>query len=953
MTSPLRSRPRSLLAPFVLLLIALRPAPAAPPVFSQDASDLKPDPAAVWGRLPNGLRYVVLPNKEPQNRASLRLAVGSGSLYETDEQRGLAHFLEHMAFNGSTHYAPGTLIEYFQRLGMGFGNDTNASTSFDSTVYQLELPNTQAATLAEGFQVFADYAGGLLLEPKQIDKERGIILAEKRTRDSVEYRTFVAENRFLLGDSLFPKRLPIGLPEVIEQSPRPRFEDFYNAWYRPDNLAVVAVGDFSPAAVVAQIERTFGPLQARAPARPQPDLGRVSTAPGLHVTYFPEPEAARVTVSLETLTPFPGEPDTSANRLKDLPRDLAFQMLNRRLAILSKKEAAPFATGSASINDGYHFFRTASLELTGKPEHWRAMVATAEQELRRALEYGFEPAELAEATASYRTSLEQAARSAATRRSDELARELVDCLLRDEVFTAPAADLALLRPAIDHATAGDCLRAFREIWAVNQRYLFVTGNVDLARESARPEQTIAATYESSQAAAVQPPEKLATEAFAYTHFGDAGTVARQEHVQDLDVHLIQFANGVRLNLKKTAFEANTIHVGIRVGTGRLTEPPHEPGLALLANLTFITGGLGHHSVDDLQRLFASKTVGLQFAVHDDALTLGGTTNRDDLRAQLQLLTAYLVDPGYRPEALRQARKGLDQMYNQFAHTPEGPMQIEVPRLLAGGDPRFGLPSKDVALTRTLDEVRAWLAPQFADGAVEIAIVGDLDVDATIATVAQTLGALPRRAPKPELAEARRVSFPAPFAKTYTVPTEIPKGLVTLYWPTTDGRDVGLARRLGLLGEIFADRLRVKVREQMGDAYSPQAVSLPSDTFTHYGFLLAQVTVDPAQAPKVADAVLAVAADLAQHGVTADELERGRKPILTSLRESARTNPYWLGAVVGECQEYPQRLDWCRTRYRDFEGITKAEIDALAAQYLAPARAFRVNVLPAAAEPPKT
>src|SRR5208283_3850593 len=236
-----------------------RPVPAAPPVFGQETSDLRPDPAAVWGHLPNGLRYVVLPNKEPRSRASLRLVVGSGSLYETESQRGLAHYLEHMAFNGSTHYAPGTLVEYLQRLGMGFGADTNASTSFESTVFQLELPNTQPATLADGFQILGDYAGGLLIEPQQINKERGIILAEKRTRDSVEYRSWVAESEFLLGESLIPKRLPIGLTEVIEKAPREQLVDFYNAWYRPENLAVIAVGDFDPAAVDAQIKQAMGP----------------------------------------------------------------------------------------------------------------------------------------------------------------------------------------------------------------------------------------------------------------------------------------------------------------------------------------------------------------------------------------------------------------------------------------------------------------------------------------------------------------------------------------------------------------------------------------------------------------------------------------------------------------------------------------------------------------------
>ena len=946
MFSPRRSRHLSTVLA-ILALVSARPIPAAPPVFAQETSDLKPDPAARWGRLPNGLRYVVLPNQEPRGRASLRLVVGSGSLYETEVQRGLAHFLEHMAFNGSTHYAPGTLVEYFQRMGMGFGNDTNAYTSFDSTVYLLELPNTQAATLAEGFEVFADYAGGLLLGSKEIDKERGIILAEKRTRDSVEYRTYVAEHEFLMGDSLFPKRMPIGVTEVIEQAPRAPFVDFYNAWYRPDNLAVIAVGDFEPAAVEAQIKQAFSSLQGRSPERPQPDLGRIPAAPGLHVRFLPEAEAAHATVSLQTVTPYVDEPDTAANRLKYLPRDLALAILNRRLAILAKKENAPFASGVASVTDNYRFVRIAALELNGKPETWRAALAVAEQELRRALAYGFQPAELTEATATYRNALEQGARSASTRRSADLAGELVSCLERDEVFTHPATDLALYQPALEKVTADDCLRAFREAWQADQRYLFVTGNIDLTKESIAPEQVITQVYAASRATAIQPPERIGNEAFAYTHFGPVGAVTRHDHVADLDIHLITFANGVRLNFKKTDFEAGTIHVNIRLGTGRLTEPPAEPGLAFLAGRTFIAGGLGRHSLDDLQRLFAGKTVGLDFNVRDDAFVLGGTTNRDDLLAQLQLLTAYLVDPGYRPEALRQAQKAIEQMYNHFAHTPAGPMQTEVPRLLASNDPRFGLPSEKVALERTLEEVRAWLAPQLADGAIEVAVAGDLDGDATVAAVAQTLGTLPPRAPKPELTEARQVHFPAPFAKDYAVPTEIPKGLVTLYWPTTDARDVKIARRLGLLAEILSDRLRVRVREEMGEAYSPGAFSAPSDTYTHYGFMLSQITVDPAQARKVADTALAIAADLQKNGVTPDELERARKPILTSLRESARTNPYWLNNVIGSCQEFPQRLDWCRTRYSDFEGITKAEIDALAAQYLDPARAFRIIVLPEA------
>ncbi len=194
------------------------PSSAKAPPFPQEGSDLKPEPGMRFGKLPNGLRYVIMPNHEPKGRASLRLLVSAGSLHETDDQRGLAHFLEHMAFNGSKHYPPGTLVEFFQRMGMSFGGDTNASTTFDRTLYLLELAHADDATLAEGLRVMGDYAGGLLLTDEEIDRERGIILSEKRASDSVGYRTFVAQFESMLGTTLLPKRLPIGLPEVINES---------------------------------------------------------------------------------------------------------------------------------------------------------------------------------------------------------------------------------------------------------------------------------------------------------------------------------------------------------------------------------------------------------------------------------------------------------------------------------------------------------------------------------------------------------------------------------------------------------------------------------------------------------------------------------------------------------------------------------------------------------------
>ncbi|HTB81122.1 MAG TPA: insulinase family protein [Opitutaceae bacterium] len=921
---------------------------AAPLPFPQDGSDLKPDPAARFGTLPNGLRYAILPNHEPKNRASLRLLVLTGSLEENENQRGLAHFLEHMAFNGSAHYAPGTLVEYFQRLGMSFGGDTNAYTSFDHTAYQIELPDTKPATVTQGLQVFADFAGTLLLKPDQVKKERPIILAEKRTRDSVDYRDFVAEFEFLLGGTRLPERLPIGEQKIIEETQRDRFVDLYNTWYRPERMVVLVVGEIDPAAVEKQIIAAFSGVADRAPARPLPDLGKIQVLDGFRAGYHAEPEAPATKVSIEILTPYAFEPDTAAKRLHYLPRDLAFAILNRRLDILSKKENAPFTRGSATVHEDFQFYHNASIDLTCKPEQWSAALTLAEQELRRALKFGFTPAELKEVIANFTNDLEQAAQTASTRRSDQLASDFLDSFVDREVFTSPADDLALFQPALEKITADDCLGALREAWAAPGRYVFIDGNAKIPGDAVA---AITKEYQTSAAVAVEPPAAESNEKFAYTDFGPAGKITEQKHIDDLDLTLVTFANGVRVNLKKTDFEANQIRLSVRLGAGELIEPRDQPGLAFFTDLTFTAGGLGQHSVDDLQRLLAGRTVGLDFKVGGDALNFAGTTNREDLLLQLQLLAAYLTDPGYRPEALRLARKNIDEMYNELAHVPEGPLRTEVPNLLASGDPRFGLPARDVTLARTVDQEKAWLAPQLGAGPIEIGIAGDIDLSATLDALAHTFGALPARTPKPAYENERKVSFPAEtFTKDYHVPTKIPKAVVSLYWPTTDARDIHLTRRLGLLAEVLDDRLRVKIREQIGGSYSPEVASEPSETFTHYGYMVAEAIVDPARSDEITKAILAVAADLQKNGVTADELERAKKPLLTALRDSARTNQYWLTAVLASCQEFPQRLDWCRTRYSDFDSITQADLNDLAKTYLASDKAFQVIVQPEIQKP---
>jgi zinc protease len=249
------------------------------------------------------------------------------------------------------------------------------------------------------------------------------------------------------------------------------------------------------------------------------------------------------------------------------------------------------------------------------------------------------------------------------------------------------------------------------------------------------------------------------------------------------------------------------------------------------------------------------------------------------------------------------------------------------------------------MARNLDEVKAWLAPQLASGALEVSVIGDLDIDTVVEDASRTIGTLPKRDPKPALLDLKKVSYPSkPFTWDYSIESEIPKGLVAVYWPTSDGADVHRARRLNILGDVLGDRLRVKVREQLGSTYSPNVGSFASDIFPGYGYLEAAVIVEPAKTKQIQDVVVAVGADMSENGVTQDELDRAKNPKLTALRESERTNTYWMTVLI-RAQERPEVLDWARSRKADFESVSKADIDALAKAFLSPDKASRVIVRP--------
>lgn len=905
-----------------------------------------PDANLVAGSLPNGVRFAILPNREPRNRVSLRLLILAGSLHETDRQQGLAHFLEHMAFNGSTHFPPGSLVAFFQKLGMAFGADINASTGFEQTIYQIELPNGSEEFMRESLLVLRDYCDRLLLLPEEVDRERGVILSEMRSRDSIGFRTARRHYRFLFPDAILADRFPIGTEEIVQAASRQDLYDYFSQWYRPERTAVIIVGDVEPAAAQALVAEIFSDFKAKTDPVEPPDRGRVA-ATGLRFGTHREPEASEVRISIHAQRTYVPQTDTLEERRRDLVNASVMRMLSLRLQTLARQAGAPFLEGGAYAEHLFRFASLSTLAMRTKPDRWEAALETAERELRRALEYGFSRHEVEAIRADSLRQAREAVSRAPARQSPQLAMQVLRSIADERIFTHPSTDLAWIEAAWNELTAESAHQAFRQLWEDAGWTVFVTGPLGPDVDENRVEEV----WSRSKDTLVTATEEQADLAFAYTDFGPAGIVAAREEVPDLGIVHLRFANGVRVNLKQTDFSPGSLLFGLRVGHGRLAEPEARPGLALLAEAYFNEAGLGKHSHDDLTLMLAGRSVHRGMSIESDAILFSGTTQADQLDLQLTLLAAAVSDPGRCQSVLDRIRLRLYEEDAEAKRTPSGVLQNAVQQALAGGDGRFGRPEPDVLASYSLDDIHDWMEPMLKEGYLELALVGEFEVDAAVDAVARTLGALPRRAETKDPLVARRIlhRMPGPIQRVFPVHSRIPNAMSVVYWPGPDMWDIARTRRMQLLGRVFSDRLRVKVRETMGETYSPGAGFQASDTYRDYGWIIALVTVDPDRAEQIAEVMDALAADLAKNPLDPEEVDRARLPLLTSLRDTVRSNSYWLNSVLISSQEYPQRVQWARTMQKDIESITVSELEELARQYLRPEERIRVLILPQATE----
>lgn len=921
------------------------PAPAAAlaetgNAWAQATSDIPADPAVRFGQLPNGMRYALMKNATPPGQASLRLRIEAGSLYERDDQQGLAHFIEHMVFNGTTDIPEGDLLPILERLGLAFGPDTNASTSFDQTVYKLDLPRTNDETVDTALMILREMVGEATLAADAIDRERGIVMSEERTRDGPGYRAVMARYGFLMKDQRVPTRFPIGKVDILANAPQAAFADFYRDYYRPERATLVMVGDFDVDAMEGKIRSDFSDWTNPAADGAEPALGEVQPR-GPEARIHVEP-GAQTSLQIAWVSPPDLRPDRLETRVDDMVEALGLAVFNRRLQSLSRAENPPFIAAGASRSTELRSIDNASLYANVRPGEWQAALTAMEQEQRRIVQFGVTEAELRREITELRAGYETYVAGAATRRTTGLAEGIIGSVNERDVFTGPDTDLAIFNQVAQLVTAEMVSEAIKTTFEGQGPLIFLTTPTPIEGGGA----DVLAALEASRAVAVEPNAAVDAMAWPYADFGQPATVASREEIVDLEATKVVLSNGVRLTVKPTGFRNDQILVSVRTGQGLSQLPTDRVTPMWAAGSAFNEGGLGRLTREQMEETLAADVYGVGFGPSEDAFTLSGGTRPEDFELQMQVLAAYFTDAAWRPEPFERLRGLYLQALPQLEATPGAVFQRDAERLLHDGDARWAFPSEAELRGASLEELKSLVGAGLANGPIEITVVGDIDVDAAIAGVASTFGALPARGDF-AAATSPTVRFPAPTAEpirlTHTGRADQALGFVA--WPTTGAvDDMQEARLLRLLADVLRLRLTDELREGQAVTYSPSVGSTSSWTFPGYGYVSASMEAPPEKMAGFFADVDRIVAALRDTPIDADELERARRPRVEALVRSQASNEYWLSELQ-DLHRDDDRLKAIRSALADMEGATPEDLQRVARTYLADARAWRLTVTP--------
>jgi len=907
-------------------------APASAPAMARiDHAAIPIDPTVRRGVLPNGLRYLVMRNATPKGAVSLRFAVDVGSYEETDAERGLAHFVEHMAFRSTRKFGDNSPEKIFAPWGVAFGRDQNAATTQFATTYQLDIPKPDAAQLATGLGWLRDVADGIVFTDETVARERGVVLAEMEARSSPQLATQEAIGQFQAGGQRSVQRSPIGTKASLDAATAASLRRFHARWYRPEHAVVALVGDLSVDDMEAMVKQTFSSWTGQGPKPTRAAIIQVATDRKMDAQTIAGPT---LPTALSACRLKPGEPLDVADDVERLRRATRTQIwqsvLNQRLVQRVSAGDAHMLAAATFINDARDT-TFACLVVMPTGEAWEPALRAAQAELNRFAKEGPTEIETENATEQARSLLRGALLNVGSRSSSGLADNLVGAALNHRVVTDPAGQLYAYDLAVEDMTPDDVKAAFAADWSGSEPLLAMTAPKPPSREALLAAWTQGAG-ETSQGAYAD----RATQTWGYPDFGKPGKVVQREVIADPGFIRLRFANGLVLNFKQTDQEPNKVEVRLHFGEGRREIDDQDYFAAEMGTTMLVAGGVGKHRFEDIQTMFASKASwNFQLGFGPSGFGARTTTFAEGLRIQLGILAAYMTDPGFNPALDERLPTAFDVMYRTYATQPAGALEIAMADSLAPGLPGNMPPREVLSRLRSADFQRV-LKPILTTAPLELTIAGDIDEAKAIQATAQTFGALPARPTGPrERGEPRFMRYPDGPVATIRVSHDGPanKAAAVLIWPlyvsTPERRREEYA--LKLLAVVFDTALRQRVREELGKTYAPD-VSTTGPDRGDQGVLRVTIDAEPQDIEVLVAEARAVAERLRQGGITEAMLDSARQPILASARARRETDDWWANAMGGSAKDKAV-LDEALLYEPLMSSLTLQDIRAAAATWL--------------------
>jgi zinc protease len=874
------------------------PAPPAQPAAPQSTFALTEklpfDSAVTTGTLPNGLKYYIRKNTRPEKRVSMQLAVKAGSVDEENDQQGLAHFIEHMAFNGTKRFKPGELVAALESTGARLGPHVNAYTSFDETVFMFQLPTDKEGVVEKGIQALADFAGGLTLDPKEIDQERGVVIEEWRGGLGAGSRLRDQQIPVLYYESKYAERLPIGKPEILKSFPPERLRAFYTKWYRPDRMAAVAVGDFDVPAMEALIKKEFGSL-TKPDTPPPPRNYAVPLQTELLVKVATDPEAQQSSISIIGKRKRNGEEIVGDYR-RDLVHRLVFQMLNERLDELSRRPDAQFLDAGAYESGLSPTTSTVGLSVTVQEGKIPAGLTAVLIEANRAVQHGFGAAELDRANKRTIASYDRAFAERDKSESGAYVQEYINHFLEDEPSPGITWEKDAVHALLPGITTAEVTVAAKTLFSNESRVILAVSPQKQGLSVPTEAEIRAAVASAEKVAVTAWKDEAATKALMSTD-PDPGAIKGRRELPELGVTVVKFSNGVEAWFKPTDFKNDEVIYSLMSPGGSSLAPCEQFVEASLATAQVQLSGSGGHRAIDLQRLLAGKIVSAVPTMGLSQHGISARSNPASIETALQLMDLEFTVPGDDPDAFALIKKNLEANYQNRERDPDTVYGEKIAEVNTSGH----CTSRPLTLERIakLDRAAmvAYYKERFANGAdFTFFMVGAFKVDEVLSLVAKYVGSLPSQGVATAKYRDIGVKFPEKIVRERVTKGSEPRARTLVSFFADPPLEENEQSRVEAATDVLEIALRDILREELGETYNVNvglSQSLPQRGGGSIGVSFGGA---PDKIDSMIERVMKEVQRLQQEGPSADLTNRAKETARRAYETSRKQNGYWLGRL---------------------------------------------------------